>query len=101
MNGHPENQIYLCKCLSEANQKKPNEDNARHFVTPNWNTVNLMIHMSLVLLFWDKSFACPLFHQALPKYLQLDTERVQKRAVSCILHRVPYCEALKLAAWVY
>ena len=42
-------------------------------------------------------YACPLFHHALPKYLQLDLERVQKRALSRIFPRVPYCEALKLA----
>lgn len=42
-------------------------------------------------------YACPLFHYALPKYLQLDLERVQKRALSRIFPRVPYCEALKLA----
>ena len=27
-------------------------------------------------------YACPLFHHTLPKYLQLDLERVQKRALS-------------------
>ena len=42
-------------------------------------------------------YACPLFQHALPKYLQLDLERVQKMALSCIFPRVPYCEALKLA----
>ena len=42
-------------------------------------------------------YACPLFHHALPKCLQLDLERVQKRALSRIFPRFPYCEALKLA----
>ena len=42
-------------------------------------------------------YACPLFHHAVPKYLQLDLERVQKGYLSCIFPRVPYCEALKLA----
>ena len=42
-------------------------------------------------------YACPLFHHSVPKYLQLDLERVQKRALSRIFPRVPYCEALKLA----
>ena len=42
-------------------------------------------------------YTCPLFHRALPKYLQLDLERVQKRALSRIFPRDPYCEALKLA----
>ena len=42
-------------------------------------------------------YACPLFHHALPKYLLLNLERVQKRALSRIFPRVPYCEALKLA----
>ena len=34
---------------------------------------------------------------SLPKYLQLDLEWEQKRALSRIFPRVPYCEALKLA----
>ena len=41
-------------------------------------------------------YACPLFHHALPKYLQLHFERVQKKALLCIFPRVPYCEALKV-----
>ena len=42
-------------------------------------------------------YARPLFHHALPKYLQLDFERVQKRALSRIFPRVPFCEAPELA----
>ena len=49
------------------------------------------------ILGWTLDYACPLFHHALPKYLQLDLERVQKRALSRIFPRVPYCEELKLA----
>ena len=42
-------------------------------------------------------YACLISHHAPSKYLQLDLERVQKRALSCTFPRVPYCEALKLA----
>ena len=42
-------------------------------------------------------YACPLFHLALPKHLQLDLERVQKKGPITYFSRVPYCEAFKLA----
>ena len=42
-------------------------------------------------------YGCPLLHHALPKYLQLDPERGQERALSRSFPRVPYSEALKLA----
>ena len=35
-------------------------------------------------------YACPVFHNALPKHLQIELERVQKRALSCILPREHY-----------
>ena len=38
-------------------------------------------------------YACPLFHHALPKYLQLDLDRVQKRALS---KRLPLTTVLLL-----
>ena len=42
-------------------------------------------------------YACPVFHYSLPKYLQVELERVQRRALSCIFPRVHYSDALTLA----
>ena len=42
-------------------------------------------------------YACPVFHYALPKYLQIELERVQKRALSCIFPREHYSDTLQLA----
>ena len=42
-------------------------------------------------------YACPVFHYSLPKYLQVELERVQRRALSCIFPRVHYSDALQLA----
>ena len=42
-------------------------------------------------------YACPVFHYSLPMYLQVELERVQKRALSCIFPRVHYSDALQLA----
>ena len=42
-------------------------------------------------------YACPVFHYSLPMYLQVELERVQRRALSCIFPRVHYSDALQLA----
>ena len=42
-------------------------------------------------------YACPVFHYSLPKYLQVELERVQGRALSCIFPRVHYSDAFQLA----
>ena len=42
-------------------------------------------------------YACPVFHYALPKYLQEDLERLQKRALSCIFPAISYSAALARA----
>ena len=42
-------------------------------------------------------YACPVFHYSLPKYLQVELESVQRRALSCIFPRVHYSDALQLA----
>ena len=42
-------------------------------------------------------YACPVFHYSLPMYLQVELERVQRRALSCIFPRVHYSNALQLA----
>jgi hypothetical protein len=39
-------------------------------------------------------YACPLFHHALPKYLQQGLEKIQKRALAIILPNYSYQEAL-------
>ena len=41
--------------------------------------------------------ACPVFHYSLPKYLQVELESVQRRALSCIFPRVHYSDVLQLA----
>ena len=41
--------------------------------------------------------ACPVFHYSLPKYLQVELESVQRRALLCIFPRVHYSDALQLA----
>ena len=41
--------------------------------------------------------ACPVFHYSLPKYLQVELESVQRRALSCIFPRVHFSDALQLA----
>ena len=43
------------------------------------------------------SYAVPVFYYALPKYLQNDLERVQKRALSIIFPGLAYDKALELA----
>ncbi|CAB3977035.1 RNA-directed DNA polymerase from transposon X-element [Paramuricea clavata] len=42
-------------------------------------------------------YACPKFHYSLPKYLQEDLERIQKRALACIYPGRRYEDALSLA----
>ena len=42
-------------------------------------------------------YAYPVFHYSLPKYLQVELESVQRRALSCIFPRVHYSDALQLA----
>ena len=42
-------------------------------------------------------YACPVFHHSLPMYQQVELERVQRRALSCIFPRVHYSDALQLA----
>ena len=42
-------------------------------------------------------YACPVFHYSLPKYLQEDLERIQKRALACIYPGRRYEDALSLA----
>ena len=42
-------------------------------------------------------YACPVFHYSLPRYLESELERVQKRALTCIFPRMPYGEALERA----
>ena len=42
-------------------------------------------------------YACPVFHYALPKYLQIELETVQKRAPSFIFSREHYSGTLQLA----
>ena len=42
-------------------------------------------------------YACPVFHYSLPKYLQVELIRVQRRALSCIFSRVHYSDTLQLA----
>jgi hypothetical protein len=39
-------------------------------------------------------YAAPVFHHALPKYLEEDLERVQKRSLSIIYNGAPYKENL-------
>ena len=43
------------------------------------------------------SYAVPAFYYALPKYLQNDLERVQKRALSIIFPGLAYNKALEVA----
>ena len=43
-------------------------------------------------------YTCPVFHYGLPKYLQIELERVQKRVLSCIFPREHYSDTLQLAA---
>ena len=43
------------------------------------------------------SYAVPVFYYALPKYLQNDLERVQKRALSIIFPGLAYNKALEVA----
>ena len=45
----------------------------------------------------SQDYACPVFHYSLPKYLQVELESVQRRALSCIFPRVHYSDALQLA----
>lgn len=42
-------------------------------------------------------YACPVFHNSLPTYLQDELERIQKRALTCIFPGISYSEALTLA----
>ena len=43
-------------------------------------------------------YACPVFHDSLPKYLKVELESVQRRALSCIFPRVHFTsDALQLA----
>ena len=42
-------------------------------------------------------YASPVFHYSLPKYLQVELESVQRRALSSIFLRVHYSDALQLA----
>ena len=42
-------------------------------------------------------YACPVFHHALPKYLQVELEGVKKRALSCISPGTSYNDALSFA----
>ena len=42
-------------------------------------------------------YACPVFHYSLPKYLQVELESVQRKALSCIFPRVHYSDALQIA----
>ena len=42
-------------------------------------------------------YVCPVFHYALPKYLQAELERVQKKAFSYIFPGVSYKDTLSLA----
>ena len=42
-------------------------------------------------------YACPVFHHALPKYLQVELEGVKKRALSCIFPGTSYNDALSFA----
>ena len=42
-------------------------------------------------------YACPVFHFSLPQYLQSELESVPKRALACIIPRMPYREALERA----
>jgi hypothetical protein len=41
-------------------------------------------------------YAAPVFHHALPKYLEVDFERIQKRSLSIIYNGAPYKENLYL-----
>lgn len=40
------------------------------------------------------TYAVPVFHHALPKYLQVELERIQKRALAIICHSIAYNDAL-------
>ena len=40
-------------------------------------------------------YACPLFHNSLPKYLQQELEKIQKRALAIVLPECTYQEALE------
>lgn len=42
-------------------------------------------------------YACPVFHNALPKYLSEDLEKLQKRALRIIYPNMKYSDALKTA----
>ena len=42
-------------------------------------------------------YARPVFHYSFPKYLQVELEGVQRKALSCIFPRVHYSDALQLA----
>ena len=42
-------------------------------------------------------YACPIFHYSLPKYLQCDLARIQRRAMAIVFPYSNYKEALLLA----
>ena len=61
------------------------------------NFPKLSIFLIPVLMNPEIDYACPVFHYSLPKYLQVELESVQRRALSCIFPRVHYSDALQLA----
>jgi len=43
-------------------------------------------------------YACPVFYYTLPKYLQDELERIQRRAMAIIFPNINYSEALDKAS---
>ncbi len=46
-------------------------------------------------------YACPVFYNSLPKYFGTNFERIQKRAMHCILPDLSYPAALTEATIIY